>query len=57
MHFELVFLLSIVGLWTVCEKYRKLMNELAQVAELDNIDPSVARAENFSLQARDFLSC
>ena len=57
MHFEFVFLLSIIGLWTVCEKYRKLMNELAQVAELDNIDPSAAQAENFSLQARDFLSC
>lgn len=47
MHLKLVFVLSILGLWTVCEKYRKLMNELAQVADLDNIDPAAAVAEIF----------
>lgn len=47
MHLKLVFVFSILGLWTVCEKYRKLMNELAQVADLDNIDPAAAVAEIF----------
>lgn len=47
MHLTLVIVLSILGLWTVCEKYRKLMNELAQVADLDNIDPAAAVAEIF----------
>ena len=47
MHLKLVFLLSILGLWTVCEKYRKLMNELAQVVDLNNIDPAAAVAKNF----------
>lgn len=47
MHLKLGFVLSILGLWTVCEKYRKLMNELAQVADLDNIDPAAAVAEIF----------
>ena len=57
MLLTLVFVLSILGLWTVCEKYRKLMNELAQVADLDNIDPAAAVAEIFFLQARDIFSC
>lgn len=56
MHLKLVFLLSILGLWTVCEKYRKLMNELAQVVDLNNIDPAAAVGENVFLQAGDFLS-
>jgi len=56
MHLKLVFLLSILGLWTVCEKYRKLMNELAQVVDLNNIDTAAAVAENV-LQARDIFSC
>ena len=30
IHF--IFMCSIQGLWKVCEKYRKLMNELAQVS-------------------------
>ena len=48
MHLKLVFVLSILGLWTVCEKYRKLMNELAQVVDLNNnIDPAAAVAEIF----------
>ena len=31
----------------MCEKYRKLMNELAQVVDLNNIDPAAAVAKNF----------
>ena len=29
----------------MCEKYRKLMNELAQVVDLNNIDPAAAVAK------------
>ena len=57
MPLKVVFLLPILGLWTVCEKYRKLMNELAQVVDLNNIDPAAAVAEFFFLQARDIFSC
>ena len=55
MHLKLVFLLSILGLWTVCEKYRKLMNELAQVFDLNNIDPAAAVAEIFFCKLETFL--
>ena len=55
MHLKLVFLLSILGLWTVCEKYRKLMNELAQVVNLNNIDPAAAVAEIFFCKLETFL--
>ena len=55
LFIELVFVLSILGLWTVCEKYRKLMNELAQVADLDNIDPAAAVAEIFFCKLETFL--
>ena len=47
MHLKLVFFLSILGLWTVCEKYRKLMNELAQVVDHNNIDRAAAVAKIF----------
>ena len=47
MLLTLVFVLSILGLWTVCEKYRKLMNELAQVVDLNNIDPAAAVTKIF----------
>ena len=31
----------------MCEKYRKLMNELAQVVDHNNIDPAAAVAKIF----------
>ena len=55
MHLKVVFLLPILGLWTVCEKYRKLMNELAQVVDLNNIDPAAAVAEFFFCKLETFL--
>ena len=39
----------------MCEKYRKLMNELAQVVDHNNIDPVAAVAEIFFCKLETFL--
>lgn len=38
------------GLWKVCEKYRKLMNELAQVSTITHYNTGIVRKGNEIIQ-------